>query len=180
MTTRSCVPPALTSVIVARVLITSGDDRGLEYRTDKGEPLGAELGRRCDAGELDTVRVEILDPRSGRLVDVGEHHPEALDQAVGRGARQLEVDLDLVRADGHEQLLGREGLELVRETGVDRCKRGAVRPEAGPARREHGTPLRVHVEEGRREGVDVGQGGGYAVPVDLPAAAVGGRGVRRV
>src|SRR5438067_3079812 len=125
-----------------------GDDRGVEYRTDEGEPLGAEMSGRCDAGELDTVRVEILDPRSGRLVDVGEHHPEALDHAVGRGARQLEVHLDLVRADGHEQLLGREGLELVREAGVDRCKGAAVHSEAGPGRREHGAPLRVHVEEG--------------------------------
>src|ERR1041384_8400741 len=81
-----------------------GDDRGLEYRADEGESLSAEMSRRCDAGELDTVRVEILDPRSGCLVDVGEHHPEALDHAVGRGTHQLEVDLDLVRADGHEQL----------------------------------------------------------------------------
>src|SRR5438445_4881952 len=39
-----------------------GDDRGFEYRTDEREPLGTELGWRCDAGELDTVRVEILDP----------------------------------------------------------------------------------------------------------------------
>src|SRR2546430_6467832 len=84
----------------------AGDDRGLEYGSDKGEPLGAELGRRCDAGELDTVRIEILDPRSGGLVDVGENHPEALDHGVRRGGPQLEVDLDLVRAYGHEQLLG--------------------------------------------------------------------------
>src|SRR5256884_4037293 len=91
-----------------------GDDRGVEHRSDEGEPLGAEMGRRCDAGELDTVRVEILDPRSGRPVDVGDHHPEALDHAVGRGARQLEVDLDLVRADGHEQLLGREDRKSTR------------------------------------------------------------------
>src|SRR5213592_3271944 len=154
-----------------------GDDRGVEYRADEGEPLGAEMGRRCDAGELDTVRVEILDPRSGRLVDVGEHHPEALDHAVGRGARELEVDFDLVRADGHEQLLGREGLELVCEAGVDRRKGAAVYPESRPGGGHQHSPLRVDVEEGRREGVDVGEGGGYAVPVDLPAAAVGGRGV---
>src|SRR5439155_12578237 len=38
-----------------------GDDRGVEYRTDEGESLSAEMSRRCDAGELDTVRVEILD-----------------------------------------------------------------------------------------------------------------------
>src|SRR5207247_5483821 len=68
-----------------------GDDRGVEYRTDEGEPLSAEMGRRCDAGELDTVRVEILDPRSGRLVEAGEDHPEAFDHDAGRGARQLEV-----------------------------------------------------------------------------------------
>src|SRR5436309_14069867 len=157
-----------------------GDDRGVEYRTDEGEPLGAEMGRRCDAGELDTVRVEILDPRSGRLVDVGEHDPEALDHAVGRGARQLEVDLDLVRADGHEQLRGREGLELVCEAGVDRRKGGAVYPQSCPGGGHQHSPLRVDVEEGGRKGVDVGEGGGYAVPVDLPAAAVGGRGVGRV
>src|SRR5438046_8437342 len=48
-----------------------GDERGVEHRADEGEPLGAEMGRRCDAGELATVRVEILDPRRGRLVDIG-------------------------------------------------------------------------------------------------------------
>src|SRR5437667_408452 len=42
-----------------------GDDRGLEYRTDEGESLSAEMSRRCDACEVDNVRVEILDPRSG-------------------------------------------------------------------------------------------------------------------
>src|SRR5881296_2262868 len=157
-----------------------GDDRGVEYRTDEGEPLSAEMGRRCDAGELDTVRVEILDPRSGRLVDVGEHHPEALDHAVGRGARQLEVDLDLVRADGHEQLRGREGLELVGEAGVDRRKGGAVYPQSCPGGGHQHSPLRVDVEERRREVVDVGQGGGHAVPVDLAPAIVGGWGVGRV
>src|SRR6266516_481159 len=132
-----------------------GDDRGVEYRADEGEPLSAEMGRRCDAGELDTVRVEVLHPRSGRLVDVGEHHAEALDHAIGRGARQLEVDLDLVRADGHEQLLGREGLELVREAGVDRRKRAAVYPESCPGGGHQHSPLRVDVEEGRRERVHV-------------------------
>src|SRR2546426_632387 len=38
----------------------------------------------------------------------------------------------LVRADGHDQLLGREGLELVCEAGVDRRKGAAVYPESCP------------------------------------------------
>src|SRR3989442_669357 len=78
-----------------------------------GQPLGSKVGGRGNDGELATVRIEILDWRSGRILDDGESHPEALDPAIGRGAREVEVDLDLVRADGHEQLLGREGLELV-------------------------------------------------------------------
>src|SRR6266705_5937607 len=57
----------------------AGDDRGFEYRTDEGEPLGTELGRRCDAGELDTARVEILDPRGGRVVCVGEDDSDAFE-----------------------------------------------------------------------------------------------------
>jgi hypothetical protein len=71
------------------------------------------MGWRRDAGELDAVRVEILDPSRARSVDIGEDHAEALDQAVGRRPHQLEVDFDQVRVDGHEQLLGRERLELV-------------------------------------------------------------------
>src|SRR5436189_3104442 len=40
-----------------------GDDRGAEDRAAEHEPLGAELTGRCDAGELDTVRVELRNPR---------------------------------------------------------------------------------------------------------------------
>src|SRR5437879_10506280 len=77
-----------------------GDDGGVEYRADEAEPLGAEPSRSWDAGDLDAVRVEILDPsRAACPVDIGEHHSEALDQAVARGARQLEIDLDRLRAD---------------------------------------------------------------------------------
>src|SRR5690348_1447366 len=109
-----------------------GDDRGFEYRANEGEPLSAEVSRRCDAGDLDAVRVEILDPRSGCLVDIGEDHPEAFDETGVRGAYHLEIDRELVRADGHEQLLGRERLELVCQPGVDRREGAAVYPESCP------------------------------------------------
>src|SRR5712692_9551533 len=56
-----------------------GDDRGVEYRADEAEPLGAEPGRSRDAGDLDAVRVEILDTsRAACPVDIGEYHSEAL------------------------------------------------------------------------------------------------------
>src|SRR5258705_5570814 len=109
----------------------------------------------------------MLDARGARAVDVGEDAAEAFGETVGRLTRQLEIDLDLIRADGHEQLLGRERPELVCQSRVDRRKSGAVYPESCPGGGHQHSPLRVDVEESRREVVDVGHVRRYTLPVDL-------------
>src|SRR6185437_2911831 len=127
-----------------------GDDRRIEHRSEERKALDAALGGGCDVGDADAVRVEILDARGARPVDVGEDDAEALGETVGRLPRQLEIDLYLIRADGHEQLLGRERLELVCQSRVDRRKSGAVYAESRPGGGHQHSPLRVDVEEGRR------------------------------
>src|SRR5205085_11189983 len=96
---------------------------------------------------------------------------EAFHQARRVGANQSECDIDLVAPYGHEELLGREGRELGGEPGVDRREVGAVDAQARAGRRVQRAPLRVDVEEVRRERVDIGQRGRYAVPIDFAPPA---------
>src|SRR5512142_1360758 len=105
-----------------------GDDRLIEYRTAERQQLRSVVIRGPQQGDADAVRIEEYDRGGAQLIHVGEDRAETLDQTVGRGADQLEVDVELVRAHRHEQLLGREGPELRREAGVDACEVGAVDP----------------------------------------------------
>src|SRR5713101_2405686 len=113
ITTRSVVPPALTSVLVAFKAASL-----LVIRT------------RATIGESNTAPTKL--------------NPWAPSRA---GAGTLAISTPFAskystRADGHEQLLGRERLELVRQSGVDRRERRDVHPEARAGAREQGTPLR--------------------------------------
>src|SRR3989449_11572987 len=62
---------------------------------------------------------------------------------------------------------------------IRRPPRSTLFPYTTLFRSQH-APLRVDVEEGRRERVHVGKRRRHAVPVDLAPAAVGGRRVGRV
>src|SRR2546425_7409561 len=133
------------------------------------------LWSRCETWPYDPPRVVRVLRQGPRLaVDEIVHHDEVLRAArtqIGDCRAQGglaagdqhpgdEIDLDLIRADGREQFLGRERLELGCQAGVERSKGGAIHPKAGTGCGHQDTPLRVDVEEGRREGVDVGHGSG--------------------
>src|SRR5213083_722515 len=68
----------------------TGDDSRVEHGADEREALGAALGGGLEVRDPDTGRVEILDARGARPIDIREDDAEALGETVGRRARELE------------------------------------------------------------------------------------------